>query len=76
MQPPICRPAGCRSARAFSISSSRSFAEYHALLTTNAIFIKRTAGIGVMSGEMAIDYGCTGPVLRGSGVDYDLAARR
>lgn len=46
--------------------------EYHALLTTNAIFIRRTAGIGVMSPEMAIDYGCTGPVLRGSGVDYDL----
>jgi NADH-quinone oxidoreductase subunit D len=46
--------------------------EYHALLTTNAIFIKRTAGIGLLSPEMAIDYGCTGPVLRGSGVDYDL----
>lgn len=46
--------------------------EYHALLTTNAIFIKRTAGIGVMSGQMAVDFGCTGPVLRGSGVDYDL----
>ena len=35
--------------------------EYHALLTTNAIFIHRTAGIGVLSPEMAIDYGCTGP---------------
>jgi len=46
--------------------------DYHALLTTNAIFIKRTAGIGVMSPELAIDYGCTGPVLRGSGVDHDL----
>ncbi len=46
--------------------------EYHALLTTNAIFIKRTAGVGLLSAEMAIDYGCTGPVLRGSGVDYDL----
>ena len=46
--------------------------EYHALLTTNAIFIKRTAGIGVLTPEMAIDYGCTGPVLRGSGVDFDL----
>ncbi|MDP7014464.1 MAG: NADH-quinone oxidoreductase subunit D [Pirellulaceae bacterium] len=46
--------------------------EYHALLTTNAIFIKRTASIGVMSAETAIDYGCTGPVLRGSGVDHDL----
>ena len=46
--------------------------EYHTLLTENAIFVKRTAGIGVMSAEMAIDYGCTGPVLRGSGVDHDL----
>ena len=46
--------------------------EYHALLTTNAIFVKRTAGIGIMSPEMAIDFGCTGPVLRGSGVDQDL----
>ncbi len=47
-------------------------AEYHTLLTRNAIFIKRTAGWGVLSREMAIDYGCTGPVLRGSGVDHDL----
>jgi NADH-quinone oxidoreductase subunit D len=46
--------------------------DYHDLLTTNTIFIKRTAGIGIMSAEMAIDYGCSGPVLRGSGVDYDL----
>ncbi|HUS38124.1 MAG TPA: NADH-quinone oxidoreductase subunit D [Pirellulales bacterium] len=46
--------------------------ECHALLTTNSIFIKRTADIGVMSAETAIDYGCTGPVLRGSGVDQDL----
>ena len=46
--------------------------EYHTLLTTNAIFIKRTANIGILTPEMAINYGCTGPVLRGSGVDYDL----
>ena len=46
--------------------------EYHALLTTNAIFIKRTANIGTMSADMAINYGTTGPVLRGSGVDHDL----
>ena len=46
--------------------------ELHAVLTSNAIFIRRTAGIGVLSPEMAIDYGCTGPVLRGSGVDWDL----
>ena len=47
-------------------------AEYHTLLTRNAIFIKRTAGIGVMPAEMAISHGCSGPVLRGSGVDFDL----
>jgi NADH-quinone oxidoreductase subunit D len=46
--------------------------EYHTLLTSNAIFIKRTAGIGLLTPEMAISYGCTGPVLRGSGVDHDL----
>jgi NADH-quinone oxidoreductase subunit D len=46
--------------------------EYHTLLTSNAIFIKRTCGIGVLPAPLAISYGCTGPVLRGSGVDYDL----
>jgi len=46
--------------------------EYHTLLTTNAIFVKRAAGIGILSPEMAISYGTSGPVLRGSGVDHDL----
>jgi NADH-quinone oxidoreductase subunit D len=46
--------------------------ELHAVLTDNAIFIRRTAATGVLSPEMAVDYGCTGPVLRGSGVDWDL----
>ncbi|MCE9606219.1 MAG: NADH-quinone oxidoreductase subunit D [Planctomycetia bacterium] len=46
--------------------------EYHALLTTNSIFVSRTANIGIMSPEMAIAYGTSGPVLRGSGVDWDL----
>jgi NADH-quinone oxidoreductase subunit D len=46
--------------------------EYHTLLTRNQIFIKRTAGLGILSPEMAISYGCTGPVLRASGVDWDL----
>lgn len=40
--------------------------EYHALLTDNHIFVKRTASIGVLSKEMALDYGCTGPMLRAS----------
>ncbi|MGO8748582.1 MAG: NADH-quinone oxidoreductase subunit D [Thermoguttaceae bacterium] len=47
-------------------------AELHALLTSQAIFIARTAGVGTMTAETALDYGCTGPVLRGSGVAWDL----
>ncbi|MGD0897820.1 MAG: NADH-quinone oxidoreductase subunit D [Thermoguttaceae bacterium] len=46
--------------------------ELHAVLTSNAIFIHRTAGIGVLAPRAAVDYGCTGPVLRGSGVSWDL----
>ncbi|HEY7428009.1 MAG TPA: NADH-quinone oxidoreductase subunit D [Gemmataceae bacterium] len=40
--------------------------EYHALLTTNHIFVKRTANIGNLSKEAALNHGCTGPMLRGS----------
>ncbi len=40
--------------------------EYHTLLTTNHIFVQRTANIGMLSREMALSYGCTGPMLRGS----------
>lgn len=46
--------------------------EYHTLLTRNHIFIQRTAGLGILDREMAISHNCTGPVLRGSGVDFDL----
>jgi NADH-quinone oxidoreductase subunit D len=46
--------------------------EYNALLSYNQIFIKRTAGIGVISAEDAIAWGLSGPCLRGSGVPFDL----
>ncbi|HEX5368410.1 MAG TPA: NADH-quinone oxidoreductase subunit D [Dehalococcoidia bacterium] len=42
------------------------------LLTDNEIFIARTRGIGNLSAEDAISYGVTGPMLRASGVDFDL----
>lgn len=45
--------------------------DLHALMTSNSIFIKRTAAVGVLPAEMAMSYGCTGPVLRGSGVKWD-----
>ena len=41
-------------------------ADYHALLTDNHIFVKRTAGVGVLPKELAVAHGCTGPVLRAS----------
>jgi NADH-quinone oxidoreductase subunit D len=46
--------------------------EVNQLFTYNGIFIERTANVGVMSADMAVAYGCTGPVLRGSGVRRDL----
>ena len=46
--------------------------EYNELLTKNSIFAERTTGVAIMSAEMALSYGATGPNLRGSGVDWDL----
>jgi NADH-quinone oxidoreductase subunit D len=46
--------------------------EYCDLLLVNQIFVQRTANIGVISKAMAFDFGLTGPMLRGSGVDFDL----
>ena len=40
--------------------------EYHALLTENHIFVKRTAAVGVLAKDVALSYGCTGPMLRAS----------
>lgn len=42
------------------------------LLIYNKIFIDRTANIGVLPLDVAINYGCSGPVLRGSGMPFDL----
>jgi NADH-quinone oxidoreductase subunit C/D len=47
-------------------------AEYHDLVTGNEIFQMRCVDTGVLTPEMVKDYGATGPVARGSGVDYDL----
>jgi len=46
--------------------------EYDDLLSRNSIFLLRTKGIGILDPKLAIDYGATGPVLRGSGVKWDL----
>ncbi len=46
--------------------------EVKQLVEDNSIFIKRTANVGVLPLNAAINYGCTGPVLRGSGLPFDL----
>ena len=46
--------------------------EYEDLLTKNPIWLKRTVGIGKLTGDEAIAWGLSGPSLRGSGVDYDI----
>jgi NADH-quinone oxidoreductase subunit C/D len=46
--------------------------EYHDLLTSNEIFQLRTVDTGLLTPAAAKEYGCTGPVARGSGVDYDM----
>jgi NADH-quinone oxidoreductase subunit D len=40
--------------------------EYHTLLTRNHIFVQRTANIGILPKELAIEHACSGPMLRGS----------
>ena len=42
------------------------------VLITNKIFIERTAKVGVLPLDLAVNYGVTGPMLRGSGLKYDL----
>jgi len=46
--------------------------ELNQLLTDNQIFISRTANVGVLPMDVAINYGCSGPMLRGSGLKWDL----
>jgi NADH-quinone oxidoreductase subunit D len=46
--------------------------EYETLLTTNRIWLERTKGVGVLKAQDCIDLGVTGPVLRASGVKWDL----
>lgn len=52
----------------------KRLAEYETLVLENEIFLMRTQDVGKLSHEQALQFGVSGPVLRGSGVDYD--ARR
>ncbi len=50
--------------------------DYETLLTDNRIWKQRTVGIGVVSPERALALGFTGPMLRGSGVEWDLRKKQ
>jgi NADH-quinone oxidoreductase subunit D len=58
--------------KAFVQSFPGHMKEYETLLTKNVIWLKRTKGVGFISKEDAINWGVTGPTLRGSGVKYDV----
>jgi NADH-quinone oxidoreductase subunit D len=63
------------SARAFCRRMPEAVDEYEAILNSNAIWLERTRGVGLLSAEDALALGQTGPNLRASGVDWDLRKR-
>jgi NADH-quinone oxidoreductase subunit D len=62
-------------ARKFCDVFPKSVDEYEAILDRNAIWLERTKGIGPLSAEDALALGQSGPILRASGVDWDLRKR-
>ena len=56
----------------FLATFPEKIAEYNTLLESNRIWLARTKGVAVISAADAINFGLTGPVLRGSGVNYDV----
>lgn len=61
-----------RELRAFLDLLPSRIDEYETILNENRIWLGRTVGIGVLPAADAVDLGLTGPVLRGSGVSYDV----
>ncbi|WP_276281462.1 NADH-quinone oxidoreductase subunit D [Halorussus caseinilyticus] len=69
---PEPREAWFEKIREFIDDMPAALEEFHDLLSRNEILQKRTIDTGVIEPEVAKQYGCTGPVARGSGIDYDL----
>ncbi|HAL55810.1 MAG TPA: NADH-quinone oxidoreductase subunit D [Bacteroidetes bacterium] len=65
-------PSFVEKAKEFCSYFKPKLVEFNNLLTYNEIFVKRCANVGVLPKDVAINYGCSGPMLRGSGVDWDL----
>lgn len=62
--------------REFVDAMPKRIDEYETLLTRNTIWLQRTQGVGRLSAEDALSHGVTGPVLRASGVAYDVRKAR
>ncbi len=62
--------------RRFLDKCARTIDEIEGMLDGNAIFLNRTKGIGAISREDAVSYGLTGPLLRATGVPYDVRRSR
>jgi NADH-quinone oxidoreductase subunit D len=65
-------PGFADECRAFTDTMLKRVDEYEAILSGQAIWLERTKGIGLLSAADAIALGQSGPVLRASGVDWDL----
>ena len=69
-------PGFIEKLEAFLAIMPKRLVEYDKLLAENPIFLRRVKGVGVISAEDAIQWGLTGPTLRGSGVAYDVRKAR
>jgi NADH-quinone oxidoreductase subunit D len=65
-------PGFAAEARKFCEQMPKSVDEYEAILDRNAIWLERTKGVGLLSADDAIALAQSGPMLRASGVDWDL----
>jgi NADH-quinone oxidoreductase subunit D len=65
-------PGWCGAVRKFLGEVVVNLQEVETLLTRNRIWMDRTQGVGVIPKDVAIDFGLSGPNLRGSGVEHDL----
>ncbi|HQR45595.1 MAG TPA: NADH-quinone oxidoreductase subunit D [Thermoanaerobaculia bacterium] len=65
-------PGWVERVRAFTEVFDKNIDEYEDLLTENRIWKQRTIGIGILTGAQCIEWGVTGPPLRGAGVKWDI----
>src|SRR3989441_11554480 len=61
--------------RHFTRTFPRTLSEIDRVLTRNAVWVGRTQGVGALTAAEAINYSLSGPMLRASGVSYDVRKR-